>query len=366
MSHALRFVGAAAVLLLVSVPAHADPAKCQKTVITSLLKFKKTHLKAHVKCLDAQNVGKISGPCPDARAQLKIQTVNQKVVLKIAAVCTMSDLSTLGYPSDCAFEAATMGVEGGCAALPVTTPTEFAECMKCWKGAELSEFLAILYASHAIELCGGSLDETSPVCSDLDCVTPLPDQRDLGDTGENDCQRSIGKAGIKYLVSREKVLERCGLAGGTSASCLADPKVQISLQKAEAKKVGQIHKKCGNRDPAPSPPFCCRVGQGNSCMLAATRDDCVDNLGGDVQEGKICNAGNCDPDPGNQKITWWGFCPESNTCPGAALSTLDDLIACVDTAADTIVAELLCIQFPSGWPCPPGSPSGAFLDSDRF
>jgi hypothetical protein len=30
------------------------------------------------------------------------------------------------------------------------------------------------------------------------------------------------------------------------------------------------------------------------------------------------------------------------------------VIACVDTTADEIAAELLCIQFPSGWgPCPP-------------
>jgi hypothetical protein len=65
-----------------------------------------------------------------------------------------------------------------------------------------------------------------------------------------------------------------------------------------------------------------------------------------------------------QAITWWENCPESDTCPGPALSSLDDLIDCVDTSADAIVDELLCEQFPTGWPCPvgPGSVSGAFLD----
>ena len=364
MAHFVRLVGAATVLLVLSGPAHADPAKCQKTVIPSLLKFKKAYLKAHLKCLDAENVGKIPGPCPDARAQLKVQTVNQKVVAKIAGACTMPDLATLGYPANCAFETVSTGIESQCAALPVTTPSEFAECLKCWKGAELAEYLAILYASHAVELCGGSLDETSPACSDLDCTTPLPDQRNLGSTGQSDCQRSIGKAGVKYLVAREKVLEKCGLAGGTQASCLADPAVQLALQKAEAKKTGGIHKKCGNRDPNPSPPFCCRTGTGNSCTAAATRDDCINVIGGNVMEDKTCNAGNCDPTPGNQQITWWGNCPESNTCPGTSLATLDDLIACVDSTADTIIDELLCIQFTSGWPCPPGdgSASGAFVD----
>jgi len=212
-------------------------------------------------------------------------------------------------------------------------------------------------------VCAGDLGETSTVCSDLDCTTPLPDQRNLGDTAENDCQRGIAKAGIKYFLSREKVLEKCGLAGGTAASCLGDPKVDAALTKVEAKKSTYIHKKCGNRDPAPSPAFCCRT-TGNQCVAAADRDDCETNLGGNVQEDKFCNAGSCDPSPGNKKITWWGYCPESNSCPGTALTTLDDLIACVDTTADAILDELLCIQFPSGWPCPvsPGSASGAFLD----
>ena len=55
-----------------------------------------------------------------------------------------------------------MGKEGACAALPVTTPAEFAECLVCWKGAESAEYIAILYASHALEVCGRDLAETSP------------------------------------------------------------------------------------------------------------------------------------------------------------------------------------------------------------
>jgi len=224
--------------------------------------------------------------------------------------------------------------------------------------------MATLYASHAVEICGGSLDETSPVCSDLDCTTPLPDQRDLGDTGENDCQVSIGKAGIKHLLTVEKILERCGLAGGTRASCLADLAVQANLDKAEQKLREGIHNKCGNRDPVPSVPFCCRTGMGNMCTAASTRDDCEMNLGGTVQDNKVCGmGGTCDPLPGMQRVTWWASCPESDTCPSTPVTTLDELIDCVDTTVDSISDELLCIQFPSGWPCPAdGSPSGAFVE----
>src|SRR6185369_9158537 len=149
-----------------------------------------------------------------------------------------ADLATLGFPASCAFEAGATGIEASCAALPVTSGGDFADCLMCWKGAEL--------------------DDTSSVCSDLDCATPLPVQRNLGDTSENDCQKGIGKGGIKHLVSIEKVLEKCGLAGNDRATCLGDPVVQAGIDKSKLKLETLIKNKCGaNRDPIPDPPFCC-------------------------------------------------------------------------------------------------------------
>ena len=72
---------------------------------------------------------------------------------------------------------------------------------QCWKRAEASELIALLYASHATEICGGSLGEGSPVCSDLDCTTPLPEQH--GDNSENDCQCMVSKAGVRYALKRQ-------------------------------------------------------------------------------------------------------------------------------------------------------------------
>ena len=61
----LRLLVVLAALALVT-PAHADPAKCQKTLLAGLRKYKKTYAKkAWEKCLDAENVGNIPGPCPD-------------------------------------------------------------------------------------------------------------------------------------------------------------------------------------------------------------------------------------------------------------------------------------------------------------
>jgi hypothetical protein len=365
MTRSNQFVSAlaAALVLFLSAlgsAAQADTAGCHSTIVKQLRKFKKIHLKAHIKCLKLENRDVIAGPCPDSEATDKIDQTKLKVNAVIAAKCTPADLAALNFRTDCAYESGVSGIEATCAGLnvlvgPDIDPTLLGECLECWKGAELSEYIAILYASHALGVCAGTTSAQSTVCSDLECTTPLPDQRDLTG-GEGDCQHGIGKAGFKYIFKREKVLEKCALAGGTQASCLADADVQAKLAKIEQAKMGKIHKKCGNRDPAPSAPFCCRTGGGNSCSVATDRDDCVMNLGGEVQEDKFCDAGSCSPVAGNKKLTWWGFCPESNSCPGTALSTLDDLIDCVDVAADAVSDELLCLQFRanggSDWPCP--------------
>jgi hypothetical protein len=348
----LAHVTAAVLVALTASAASAEPVKCQKDIVKNLLKLKKTYLKKVAKCVDNQNLGKIAGPCPDAATALKVQVTRDKVVAKIALSCPDPDLATLGFPGTCDYGTTQTGIESQCAALPVTTPTEFAQCLACWKEAQLAEFIATLYASHAVEVCDGSL-QGSFVCSDLDCTTPLPDQRDLGDTGENDCQKAIGKAGVKHLVQVEKVFEKCGLAGNSRAFCEADLVVQAAIDKAELKLETAIKNKCGNRDPVPSTPWCCRTGVMNQCTaLPATREDC-ELGGGTVQENKVCGGANtCDNAPGGQKLTWWSTCPRSDTCPGTALVTLEDLIECVDETADELAQHMLCVQFPAGWDCP--------------
>ncbi len=351
--HAIVIGAAVAMTFAAATRAEAvDPtALCQKTIVQQLLKFEKTHLKSHIKCIDNENKGVIGGPCPDLAASAKIGIASSKASAKIAQKCTIAQITSLGYRSDCVYEDAFGGREGQCRALPVTTPDEFATCLKCWKGAESSELIALLYASHALEVCGGSVDEGSSVCSDLDCTTPLPEQHDLGATGENDCQRKIAKAGVLYALKRQKTIEKCLLAGGSKTSCLADPVVMLKLGKAETQKKTVIKNKCGNRAPSAAPSFCCQCGTGNQCMLIADRPTCEATTGCVVQEGKMCDGGNLKCMP-THSITWWENCPEGDTCPGTALATMDDLIACVDTSADAITDELLALQFPTSYSVP--------------
>jgi hypothetical protein len=353
-------------------PARADLAICQKTVVKQLLKFSKIYLRKNVNCLNKDNKGDIGGAdqCPDPVTALKIQDANSKVTAKIAEKCTFAELTTaspagLGYRTDCMYGPATSGIEGDCASMPVSTQAEFSECMKCWKGADLAHFTALLYASHAVEFCGGSLDSSSPVCSQLECTAPLPEQRDLGDTGENDCQFRIAKAGTKYLLKRQSLLEKCLLKGCDRATCLAgtcvaDPDVPLKLAQAETRKQDSIKDKCGNRTPSITSTFCCRCGpMGGTCtQVPMTREDCLAiDPTCKVQEGKLCNleGGACEVAP--KTITWWEFCPEDACSPGTPLADIDDLTACVDASADKKSDEMLCLQFPNSYPCATATPA---------
>ena len=348
--------------------ASADPVLCQKTIAKQYTVLKKKTLKRIAKCLDKENLGTLPGPCPDPATDAKLAVTRQKVELKVATLCSMSDAASLGFGSSCSFGDASedSAAEAACRVLPVTTPAELASCITCWKSADFAEFLALLYASHANVLCDGPPDLASTTCSAGGCTgapASSPDQRDLGDTGENDCQRAIGKAGVKYLLAREKLLEKCALAGGTRQTCLNDPVLQARSDKAEDKRSARIDAKCGNRDPLPNLPFCCKT-MGNQCVAAADRETC-ELGGGTVQEGKVCGIGNtCEPAPGGQKITWWSTC-ERRDCQGYGVTTLDELDGCVEDRADEIVEALLCYQFPRNaqldWPCP-SSPSGAFVE----
>ncbi len=131
----------------------------------------------------------------------------------------------------------------------------------------------------------------------------------------------------------------------------------LKLAKAETQKQALIQNKCGgNRVPSLGSSFCCRFGMGNSCIAAADRADC-ENMSGDVQEGKLCDVDlKCAPAP--KTVTWWGSCPsDSGPCPGPTLATMDDVVDCLDSTADQIVDELLCMQFPNGNACPTPNPT---------
>jgi hypothetical protein len=383
MFRTIAWLGALAAIVSVvgSAPAHAvsDPnVLCQKTIVKQLEKFKKAHLKAYQKCLDKENKGDIAS-CLDAVSDAKLDATALKVQLAIAKKCTVAMITgPLGFRGDCQYGPSTPGIGGTCAGMTVSSPETFAACMECWKGAEFSRFVGTIYASHAQEVCGTALDDTSATCSAIGCTAPTPNQRDLGDNAQNDCQRALAKASLNYLLKREKIIDRCLLKGLSFGACLADPKLQLQLIRAEAQKETLILNFCNNYEPVAAPPFCCRTGMGQTCTVAVDRDDCLNNLSGTVQEGKVCSTttcvgggnngaacttasecpggacgGSCDNIPGpNKSLTWWEHCPNNEPCPGPTLGDIDGVIQCVDDLADELVGNVLCLQFPNGSTCP--------------
>lgn len=326
MSYRMRGVIVLLAVAMVS-PARAEPVACQKAIAKRFSALSKQTLVGLTKCLDRENAGTVAGPCPDPATASKLLLERDKAVVAIPGICEVSDVAALGFVDGCNFgdPAEDSAVEAACRTQPVNTPAELAICVACWQLADVYELVALLYASHANALCDGPPDASSTVCSAGGCTgapPSSPDQRDLGLTGENDCQKAIGKGATKYLVARRKVLEKCALAGGTRQSCLDDPKIGLALGKAKDKQAAYIEKRCGNRTPQPNQPF---VGQA---------------------------------------ITWWNTC-ERRDCQGYPVTTIEDLHDCTEDRADETVEAMLCTQFPRNgqldWPCP-SSPSGAFIE----
>jgi hypothetical protein len=85
--------------------------------------------------------------------------------------------------------------------------------MECWKGAGVLALRRDLYASHAQRSAAAALDDTSLPARPSAAPTPTPEQRDLGDNAEDDCQRGMAKASLNYLLKREKILDKCMLTG---------------------------------------------------------------------------------------------------------------------------------------------------------
>jgi hypothetical protein len=346
--------------LLITSPAGAEPARCQKMLLKSGTVLAQKASTRLARCLDKDNAGKVPGPCPDPITAAKLAIVRQKVERKIATACEIADATALGFSSSCSFVPLDGAAESACGALPLNTPAELATCITCRQRADLFELVALLYASHAVDVCGGTVGTGSSVCSQGGCASmldPVPDQRDLGRTAEGDCQQGIAKAAIKYLLKRSKLLGTCALVG-TRESCLANPSMQLKLARADAKRAATIARACDNRHPVSNRPFCCRT-TGNSCMASGDPAACVSS-GGQVQEDKVCAANNrCDPVPGGQIITWWSRCPRRD-CNDFGVATVADLGACVRDKADETVDGILCSRFPTRWPCP-SSPMAAFL-----
>ncbi len=208
--------------------AHADPIKCQRSILKESGKFAQARMKALQKCED----NKVKGKLPNAtvcttepktfasltKASSKFATAIDKSCGGADQDCTSpgdnDSIASLSWPGVCP------GFEGQCTNT-ITTCDDITQCLICINSAAIAQAIDLYYGSNP----------SSPAVSK--------------------CESAIGKATAAFFAAKTKALGKCWDArynGKHSASCVptaaGDGKYLAAIQKAEDKKQAAIHKAC--------------------------------------------------------------------------------------------------------------------------
>jgi hypothetical protein len=263
--------------------AHAagpDPIKCQREIAKDFSKYVQAKTKALQKCNEAVAKDKIPGPCPDTPASDKIAKADSKLRAGIAKKCGGSNkscldgdavpLASIGWPAACP------NFEGGTCTNAISNCDDISDCLLCIGEAAVDQAISLYY-----------------------------DDLETGEFGTNSdlnkCQVAIGKNTAKFLQSKNKALQKCedGILKGTVVGpCPDSLKAEPAITKAESKKIAKICKACGGPD--------------KTC-------DGVD----DFTPAQIGFPANC------PSVT----IPGGAAC-GGAVTTLQDLVDCVDCVSE--------------------------------
>jgi hypothetical protein len=316
---AVRLTVAAGLIALLAdgAQAQSDPLKCQRTLVKTATKFFKAKTKALQKCEEGKVKGKHGDTCPDATAPAgsagrkaadAIAKASSKLHAGIAKQCGGPDKlcgtpdddldvqADLGFPASCA------GLEGACAA-SLDDCADVATCLEC-----LGEHAV----DRIIDRSYDGLASTSPSTQ----------------AALNGCQVAIGKATAQFALAKEKALAQCWDAryrGKHAAACPdanADPasakdavKAAAKIAKAESKKIAKICKACG--------------GLGKRCRTDVG-PVAGDGVADDFAPPAIGFPSACDavvvPAP-------LGVGATPAPC-GGTVTTLEDLIRCIDCVAE--------------------------------
>lgn len=216
-------------------PAHATTVDCQRAIVRAGSQFVQAKVKALTACRQAVVKGKSTDPCPDARAETRIDAANAKLVATIDESCGGADRhcggvndgddrpSLLGWPLTCP------SFEHGACTNSIVHCGDIATCIACIGGATVDQAMRLYYD---------------------DLVLPSS-----GDRALNRCQRAIGQASAAYVTARAKAVEKCWdrrFAGKHGGSCVppatGDGKYLGKMAKTEAKMRSTICKACGGAD----------------------------------------------------------------------------------------------------------------------
>jgi hypothetical protein len=226
---------------------------CKRTIAKEASKFVKAKTKTLQKCEEGKVKGKHNDTCPDPlgaegapgrKAADKIAKAISKLHAAIGKKCggrdgvcggdTFKEIGggLAGRPDTCPdFESS------GCTnAIDIFECTGIAACIECVGEAAVDQAIALYYAD---------LEPTDPVA----------------EAALNKCQQAIGKTVSKYLLAKEKALQKCwdkrykNLHTAVCPDINGDPatekdavKAGEKIAKAESKKIAKICKACGGED----------------------------------------------------------------------------------------------------------------------
>ncbi len=271
---ALAVAVALAVPLALVGRAAAEPLACQREIARSAAKFGRTKLRALQKCSDAVVAGKSTGPCPDAKAVSAIGKASSKLQSAIARRCGGPDATcaTTGDNDSLAAIGWDLGscpnLAGGNCTNTLADCGDVATCILCIDEAAADQAVALYYDALASS----------------------------SDAAVEKCQRTIGKESAKFFDAERKALAKCrDTALKAGAGSCPDGRASEILAKAEAKKVAKICAACGGPDKT--------CGGGDDLTVA--------------QIGFPSTCPSVDP-------------PGGTPACGAAVSSLTDLVTCVD------------------------------------
>ncbi|MEN8259408.1 MAG: trypsin-like serine protease [Pseudomonadota bacterium] len=202
---------------------------CRAEISKQITKYAAAKAAAMQKCMDAVNNGKFPGPCPDAKANSKIEKAEDRLEnARLGKKCPDPVIATAGLGGECSGAKDLQGLVA---------------CIKTEGDAAVSQMLDVEYADE---------DPPGPIA----------------DTAENKCQKGIIKATSRYTFSRLKALNKCqkNQDKGKGGSCPNDAVDAKSLQ-AAGKLEKRIERVCGDPQVAAldaSDPF------GGSCAGVTT------------------------------------------------------------------------------------------------
>jgi hypothetical protein len=299
----LGLVSAVMVLFPVQV-AQADTVsalRCERTINKEFAKFIKTKSRILQKCKESSVKRSIpTSPvlCPLEDQDTKINTAAAKMKAKSAASCGgANDICNAADTGENADEPlAEIGWDvGACPDMraegctnTIADCNDIGICLECIGHEAVNQATELYY----------------------DLLTPA----EFGTRSDlNDCQVMIGKAAVKYLQTKSNLLQRCwdkvlngkdgfSLPPGCPAT---DAKALVKLAQAEHKKIDKICAACGAGGDADGDNLCDLPGSAFSRAAIGFEPDCV-------------------------SLT----VPSNATSCAGPVTTLGDLIACVDCLTD--------------------------------